>query len=107
MGVRWKREHCVADGMGMIAAGADRERAGRERRAEEPAWSGSAASGLVGLAMWGAASLSDELTRWRRDTVPELPAKIREALPVAGFFIVLFWIVVVLFGISQDRKSVV
>lgn len=101
MGVRWKREHCVADGMGMSAAGADRERAGRERRAEESARSGSAASGLAWLAVRGAASLSDELTRWRRDTVPELPAKIREALPVAGFFIVLFWIVVGLFGISH------
>lgn len=38
---------------------------------------------------------------WRRDAVPELPAKIRKALPVAGFFIALFWIVVGLFGVSH------
>lgn len=38
---------------------------------------------------------------WQRETVPGLPAQIKKALPVAGFFIVLFWIVVGLFGISH------
>ncbi len=38
---------------------------------------------------------------WCRETLPGLPAQIKKALPVAGFFIVLFWIVVGLFGISH------
>lgn len=43
----------------------------------------------------------DILSTWRRDTLPELPQKLKKALPVAAFFIVLFWIVVGLFGMSH------
>ena len=57
---------------------------------------------------WFAASVRGALSRlgsllraWRRDTLPELPAKIKKAFPVAAFFIVLFWFVVGLFGMSH------
>lgn len=43
----------------------------------------------------------DILSTWRRDTLPELPQKLKKALPVAAFFIALFWIVVGLFGMSH------
>ncbi|WP_204573786.1 FUSC family protein [Collinsella intestinalis] len=45
--------------------------------------------------------LGDILRTWRRDTLPELPSKIKKAFPVAAFFIVLFWVVVGLFGMSH------
>lgn len=46
------------------------------------------------------ASLKRVFITWRNDTLPMLPAKAQKALPVAAFFIVLFWIVVALFGVA-------
>ena len=46
-------------------------------------------------------SLAGLVRTWRCDTLPELPAKIKKALPVAAFFIVLFWTIVGLFGMSH------
>lgn len=61
-------------------------------------------SGLPGILAWPQRAL-DALRRilatWRRDELPQLPGKVKKALPVAGFFIVLFWIVVALFGVSH------
>lgn len=47
-----------------------------------------------------AAALDCVFITWRNDTLPEFPAKAQKALPIAAFFIVLFWIVVALFGVS-------
>lgn len=54
------------------------------------------------LASLGDAGVPVEaLARWRRETLPSLPGKMKGALPVAGFFIALFWIVTALFGMSH------
>ena len=42
----------------------------------------------------------EALATWRHDTLPGLPAQVRKALPTAAFFIVLFWITVLTFGVS-------
>lgn len=38
---------------------------------------------------------------WRQNQLPQLPRNVKKALPVAGFFIALFWIVVALFVVSH------
>lgn len=78
------------------------ERRDERARGAAPQRRRSVAEALSRLRLGDAlAPLVDLITRWRRDTLPTLPASLKKALPIAGFFIVLFWIVVGLFGISH------
>lgn len=48
-----------------------------------------------------AAPCAHVIEDWRQNQLPQLPRNVKKALPVAGFFIALFWIVVALFGVSH------
>ena len=41
------------------------------------------------------------LCTWRTETLPGLPAQFKKAAPTSAFFIVLFWVTVLTFGISH------
>lgn len=45
--------------------------------------------------------LESAWTTWRTDTLPKLPAKLLTVLPISVFFIVLFWVIVPIFGIRH------
>ena len=81
-------------------SGANRvRRVGEERTSSVERGAGT--RGVLGLLRCGGVWARELVQTWRRETVPELPGKIKKALPVSAFFIVLFWTVVGLFGISH------
>ena len=45
--------------------------------------------------------LRDALVTWREETLPKLPDQFKNAAPTSAFFIALFWLTVILFGMDH------